>query len=256
VSTIVKEPANDDGDSEVLTFAYDDAGRVEEVRKVEGDVTRTWTLGWDEGVLATVVIERDDGGAVEEVARTFSYESARLVRVQSDDEASEATFAYDEQGRLVEQSGAVTTTLAYDERGRIESMRSDARAVELVHGEEQLERLTVSEEGEEPQAFEFSFDDDGNQLERISLVADVAGFVDFSYDDEGRVQRAVHTAAFGDITADVAVTNVEYEDGDASALDASANQVVLFGMFFDMKGGSHVTFDNATMVPRLAFSSW
>jgi hypothetical protein len=278
VSTIVKQPANDDDDTEQLSFRYDAEGRIEEVEKHEGAALRTWELTWNEGVLARVVISDDDGATRAQVTHALSYESGRLVstHAETDDESSDGVFSYDEQGRFAksqvtsddEESVAI---ISYGDDGQIRSMTNESTAagvttastIHVGRSDGVLSSLTIDGEGAEPHEFALSFDEETKQLDQIAFDSEatfagapVRGVVAFHYDDEGRVESTEHTADLGDIQADVATTEVEYEDGDASSLDMSANQVMLFGFFFDMKGTHYGTFDNTTTVPRLAFTSW
>lgn len=268
VSKIVKQSANDDDAAEVLAFSYDDDGRIDEVVKTEGDDVRTWNLSWSDGLLTkVVVVESDDGDARSEVTHDLAYESGRLasVHAESDDGASDGVFSYD-SGRFVQSevtgaNGVALVSVTYGDDGQIESIvkkdedRQTSIAVERDEGV--LSAFTIVGEGSEPTKLELAFDEDTKQLDEIVFVeSQVRSVVAFSYDDEGRVESTEQTIDMGAIQGDVATTDVEYEDGDARSLDVSADQVFLFGFFFDMKGGHWGTFDNATTVPRLAFPSW
>lgn len=269
VSQIVKQPANDDDDDEVLAFTYDADGRIERVVKSEGDDVRTWTLAWSDGLLTNVAIEEGDGEVVHELA----YESGKLVSVHSQgdsDGASEGVFTYEGdrfvKSEVTSENGAVKTmSVAYGDDGQIESMQRDDVRIAIESSDGLLSSLTIDDGEEAPTTFELSFDDDTKQLDEIVYAretelggtdATVRSVVAFDYDDEGRVASTTEIIDMGDIQADVATTAVEYEDGDARSLDVSADQVFLFGFFFDMKGGHWGTFDNTTTVPRLAFPSW
>jgi hypothetical protein len=280
VSKVVKDSADEDSPDEELTFSYDGNGRIEEVEKTEGDDVRTWSLTWDGAQLVKVVVEDNDGATLTESTFELTYEGGKLVSSENEreDEKADSTFSYDDSGRLakIEVSGGdeeSTTDFDYGDDGQLASMATDntrenvttTGKLEFERSDGVLESFTLDQEGNDPQKFELTFDDEVKRLTQIffeteSVVAGepavVEGFIDFAYDDEGRVEKAEQTAKVGDIEVDVSTTEVEYDDGDASSLDMTANQVLLFGFFFDMKGTHYGTFDNTTTVPRLALPSW
>lgn len=275
VSSIVREPANDDDPRRTLRFRYDGDGRVDEVVRSEGDATRTWALAWDGGRLVKATVTSGDDVVVE-TEHVIEYDQGRVLRVRatstSDDEMQVSTFSYDEKGRFVKSvlDGAtedVTATIEYDRDGLITSMKSErsndgdvtsTSTIEVQREDGVMAAMRLHADNDDPVSIATEFDDDTRQLTHLAFASDddITSHMDYFYDGDGRIKAMEQTAALGDLTVAVATTDIEYEDGDAASLDLWANEVFLMGLFFDFRGGHWGTFDNTTTVPRLAFPSW
>lgn len=279
IAGIIRDAADaNDADTDI-SFSYDDQGRVEEVERVEGDEKRTWTFTWEGATLSSVVVETEIGGTRAETETTLEYDNGRLVEATSEsgNDRQKSSFEYDDQGRLVEavsDSGDVesTTTLAYDDDGPLERFENESvigggkvtSSIELTRKNGQLSSINLARESGD-QEFELEYDEETGQLAEMvfDTTADlngtrtvVTGTIAYSYDDEGRVETMEQTASVDSVEADVATIDLKYDDGEASSLDMAPNEVFLFGVLFDLKGGSHGTLHNTTTVPRLAFPSW
>lgn len=196
LTELVIEP--DNGDDRIFTFTREGGQLVQKVIE-QGNSETTIDYAYEGGRLSEVVTETRSGGdRVGDSESVITYEGGRLALIVTDenyelgpfsfDTTEEATYSYDDQGRLEDvvadlsgdADGRTRTDFEYNDTGRLELIEREGRDYELAYDDSGRVEEIDDEDG-----YRYDIEYDNGQVS--GLVFDLT-FVPFGelFDLEGR----------------------------------------------------------------------